>query len=146
MNSRSLIQRMCVVLVLAAISVYLIYIGKGHTLFLDTNMITIDGKELRSYASATVSVNGNKLKSSMGRAERVRVNVSGPKHTIEIVDDADTDRKVKKTFTISTFMDRVVVSIPAILADASAEYWITQFTPPSLVDAPVEKMQFYQPD
>jgi len=146
MNSRSLIQRTCVVFTLIAISIYLIYIGKGHTLFLDTNMVTIDGKELRSYASVTVSVNGNKLKSSMGRAERVRVNVSGPKHTIEIVDDADTDRKVRKSFIISTFMDRVVVSIPAILGDAPAEYWITRFIPPSLVDAPVERMQFYQPD
>jgi len=144
MNSRSLIQRTCVVLGLFAIAACLFYIGKGHTLFLDTNMITIDGKELRSYASVTVSVNGQELNSSMGRAERVRVMVGGPKHTIVIVDDADSDKKVEKTFTIPTFMDRAVVSIPAILWDAPPEHWVTPFTPPSSVEAPVEKMQYYQ--
>ena len=142
MSSRSLIQRTCVVLGLIALAVYLFYIGKGHTLFLDTNMIIIDDKELRSYASITVSVGGKKL--NMGRAERVRVVVRGPRHKIVIIDDADADKKVEKAFTIPTFMDRAIVSIPAILGDMPQEHWVTLFTPPSLVDAPVEKMQYYQ--
>ena len=144
MISRGLIQRTCVVLGLIALSACLFYIGKGHTLLLDTNMITIDGKELRSYASAAVSVDGIELNSSMGRAERAMVVVSGPKHTIVIVDDSDPTKKVEKNFTIPTFMDRVIVSIPAILGNAPTEHWITPFTPPSLVEAPVEKMQQYQ--
>ena len=146
MSSRSLIQRTCLVLGLVALAVYLFYIGKGHTLLLDTNAVTIGDKELRSYASATVSVDGNKLNSSMGRAERAMVTVRGPKHKIVIVDDANTDRKMEKTFTIPTFMDRVVVSIPAILGGAPMEHWITPFTPPPLTDVPVEKMQQYQVD
>ena len=144
MTSRSLIQRVCVVFGLIALAVYLFYIGKGHTLFLDTNAVTIDDKELRSYASATVSVNGKELNSSMGRAERSRVVVSGPKHTIVIVDDADTDNKVERTFTIPTFMDMVIVSIPAILGNAPTEYWIAPFVRARVEDAPVEKMQQYQ--
>ena len=146
MTSRSLVQRTCVVLGLISLSAYLFYIGKGHTLLLDTNAVTIGDKELRSYPSATVSVNGKKLSSSMGHAERASVTVSGPKHTIVIVDDADTDNKVEKNFTIPTFMDRVVVSIPAILGEAPAEHWVTQFTPLPAVDTPVEKMQYYQVD
>ncbi|MCL2011014.1 MAG: hypothetical protein FWG71_10795 [Synergistaceae bacterium] len=146
MTLRGLIQRTCVVLGLIALSAYLFYIGKGHTLFLDTNAITIDDKELRSHASVTVSVNGKNLKSSMGRAERVRVTVSGPKHTIVIVDDADAGTKAEKTFTIPTFMDRVVVSIPAILGGAPAKHWISPFIPPPVEHAPVEKMQHYQAD
>ena len=145
MISRSFLQRICVVLGLIAISACLFYIGKGHTLFIDTNAVTIGDKELRSYSSATVIVNGNKLKSSMGRAERSMLTVGGPNHTIEIIDDSDTDNKVKKTFSVPTFMNRAIVSIPAILGDAPPEYWITEFIPPSLVDAPVEKMQYYDP-
>jgi hypothetical protein len=144
MTSRSLIQRTCVVLGLIVLAVCLFHIGKGHTLLLDTNMITIDGKEFRSCASATVSVDGKELNSSMGRAERVMVTVSGPRHTIVIVDDADADKKVEKTFTISTFMDRVIVSVPAILGNAPAEHWVTLFTPQPMEHAPVEKMQYYQ--
>ena len=149
MTSRSLIQRTCVVLGLIVLGVYLFYIGKGHTLFLDTNAVTIDGKELRSYESAAISVNGEKLRSPMRRAERVRVTVMGPTHTIVIVDDADADnaaKKVEKTFRLPTFMDRAVVSVPAILGDAPQEYWITPFIPPRLEDAPIERMQFLKLD
>ncbi|MDR1622930.1 MAG: hypothetical protein LBS00_11200 [Synergistaceae bacterium] len=142
MTRRSLIQRACVVLGLIALGACLFYIGKGHTLLIDTNAVTIDDAELRSWASATVSVDGKKLNSSMGRAERVMVDVSGPKHTIVIVNDADTDKKVEKTFRIPTFMDMAVVSVPAILGGAPAEHWVTPFTPPPAADTPVEKMQY----
>ena len=145
MTSRSLIQRTCVILGLIALAIYLFYVGKGHTLLLDTNAITIGGKELRSYASAAVSVDGKELNSSMGRAERVMVTVSGPGHRIVITDDADPAKKVERTFTIPTFMDMVVVSLPAIIGDAPAEYWVTKFTPPPVEDAPAEKMH-YQKD
>lgn len=142
MTSRSLIQRTGVVLGLIALSAYLFYIGRGHTLLLDTNAVTIDGKELRSFASATVSVDGKELNSPMGRAERVMLVVSGPRHRISITDDADAGNKVERIFTIPTFMDRVIVSIPAILGDAPAEHWVTLFTPPPVEDAPAEKMQY----
>jgi len=143
MSSRSLLQRTCLILALLALAVCLFYIGKGHTLFLDTNTITIEGKELRSYSSVNVSVNGKELNSPMGRSERVRVTVSGPRHKIVITDEAGVENKVEKTFTIPTFIDRAVVSIPAIIAGSPAEYWVTPFTPPSPQDTPVEKMYYY---
>jgi hypothetical protein len=144
MTSRSLIQRTCVVLGLIAFAVWLFYIGKGHVLFLDTNRITIDGKEFRSHASATVSVDGRELNSPMSRAERVMVTVSGPRHKIVIVEDASTDNKVEKTFTIPTFMNRVLISIPAILGSAPEERWLTPFTPRPVERAPAEKMERYR--
>jgi hypothetical protein len=144
MTSRSLIQRICVVLGLVVFAVCLFYIGKEHTLLLDTNRITLDGKEFLSYPSVTVSIDGKALNSSMGRAERAMVAVSGPTHRIVVADDAGGGKKVEKTFTIPTFMDRVLVSIPAILGGAPAEYWITPFTPGPVEHAPVEKMQRYQ--
>lgn len=144
MTSRSLTQRTCVVLGMIVLAVCLFYIGKGHTLLLDTNAVTIDGREFRAYASATVTVDGEELNSSMGRAERAMVVVSGPKHRIVIVDDADAAKRVEKTFTIPTFMDKVLVSIPAMLGDAPAEHWIAPFVPQAVEHAPVEKMQHYQ--
>jgi len=145
MSSRSFFQRICVTLGLIVISACLFYIGKGHTLFIDTNTVTIGDKELRSHASATVLINGKKLKSSMGRAERSMLTVGGPSHTIEIIDDSNTDNIIKKSFYIPTFMNRVIVSIPAILGDAPPEQWVTEFAPPPLVNAPIEKMQYYEP-
>jgi len=142
MISRSFVQRTCVLLGIIALCVYLFYIGKGHTLLLDTNTLTIDDKELRSYSSAIISVNGKKLRSPMSRAERVRVTVSGQKHKIVIIEAANTENITEKHFTIPTFMDMVIVSIPAILGDAPSEYWVTQFSPPPLENAPIERMQY----
>ncbi|MDR2175460.1 MAG: hypothetical protein LBO82_05940 [Synergistaceae bacterium] len=144
MTLRSLIQRTGVVLGLLVLAACLFYIGKGHTLLLDTNTITIDGKEFRSLPSVTVSVDGKELDFPMSRAERVMVDVSGPEHTIVIADEADAEKKVEKNFTIPTFMDRVLVSIPAILGSAPAEYWIAPFTPDPVDHAPAEKMQYYK--
>lgn len=140
MTKRSLIQRSCAVLALIALSAFLFYIGKGHTLLLDTNAVTINGLEMRSFPSVTVTVNG-KEEDPMGRAERVMVLVSGPSHTIVIVDDANPGKRIERSFTLPTFMDTAVVSIPAILNNAPPEYWVTAFTPPPLEEAPVEKMQ-----
>ena len=143
MSMRSLVQRTCVVLALIALSVYFFNIGKAHVLLIDTNAVTIDGVELRSHESATIKVNDIELKSPIKQNERVSVTVGGPRHTIIISDDSDADSIVKREFTIPTFMERAIVSVPAILANAPEEHWITEFIPPPPQATPVEKMQFF---
>ena len=143
MTSRSLIQRSGLVFALIALSVYLFYIGKGHTLLIDTNALSIDGKELRSAEMIEVSID-DKPAESMGRAERVQVLVGGPQHTIMIEVVSGDDKKVEKKFTIPTFMETALVSVPAILGDAPPEHWVTTFTAPELEDAPAEQMHHEQ--
>ena len=143
MTSRSLIQRSGLVFALIALSVYLFYIGKGHTLLIDTNALAIDGKELRSAEMIEVSIDG-KPAESMGRAERVQVLVGGPQHTITIEVVSGDDKKVEKKFTIPTFMETAIASVPAILGDAPPEHWVTTFTAPELEDAPAEQMHHEQ--
>jgi hypothetical protein len=140
MISRSAIQRSCVILGLIGLSAFLFYIGKGHTLLLDTNAVTIDGKELRSAETVEVSIDG-KEPESMGRAERVMVTVAGPRHRISIEVISGGEKKVEQTFRVSTWMDTAMVSIPAILGGASPEHWVTPFVPPPSEEAPAEKMQ-----
>lgn len=140
MTKRSLIQRSAVLLGLVGLSVFLFYIGKGHTLLLDTNAITVNGQELSSADNIEVSIDGQEAK-SMGRAERSMVSVGGPRHTIRIeVIDGD-GRKVEQTFSVPTFMDMAIVSIPAILENAPRELWVTKFVPPPPEEAPAEQMQ-----
>ena len=140
MISRSAIQRSCVILGLIGLSAFLFYIGKGHTLLLDTNAVTIDGKELRSAETVEVSIDG-KEPESMGRAERVMVTVAGPRHRVSIEVVSGGDKKVEGRLSIPTFMDTAVVSIPAILGEAPSRSWVTPFVPPPSEEAPAEKMQ-----
>jgi hypothetical protein len=144
MSLRSLIQRTCVAITLIALSVYLFYIGKAHVLLIDTNSITIDNEVLRSHASATIRVNDIELRSPIKQDERVSVTVSGSRHTLVIVDDSDTDIIIKRNFTIPTFMERAIVSIPAIIANVPEEHWVNEFIPPRLQEETEEKMQFFQ--
>ena len=143
MTSRSLFQRSGVLLGFIVLSVYLFYIGKGHTLLIDTNAVTINGTELRSPETIEVSIDG-KPAESMGRAERILVLVGGPKHSISIEVLSGDDKMVEKQFTIPTFMDSAVVSVPAILGDAPPESWVTTFTAPPVEEAPAEQMQHEQ--
>ena len=140
MTTRSLVQRSCVLLGLVALSAWLFYIGKGHTLILDTNAVNLGGQELKSAETVNVSVDG-KEPESMGRAERVMVNVAGPRHTITLEVVSGGEKKVEQRFVLPTFMDTVVVSVPAILNDAPREHWVTRFVPPPPEDAPAEQMQ-----
>ncbi len=140
MTTRSLVQRSCVLLGLVGLSVLLFYTGKGHTLILDTNAVTLNGQELKSAETIEVSVDG-KEPESMGRAERVMLNVAGPRHTISIEVVSGGDKKVSQRFALPTFMDTAVVSIPAILNDAPREAWVTKFVPPPVEDTPAEQMQ-----
>lgn len=145
MTKRSLIQRSAVLLGLIGLSAFLFYIGKGHTLLLDTNAVTVNGQEISSEDSIEVRVDGQDPQ-PMGRAERVMVSVGGPTHTIEIEVLDSEGRKVKEKIRIPTFMDTAVVSIPAILGNLPKEHWVTPFVPPPLEEAPVEQMQQQEDD
>ncbi|MDR3672548.1 MAG: hypothetical protein P4L36_17005 [Holophaga sp.] len=137
MSARSLFQRSCALVGLVVLSAFLFYIGKGHTLLIDTNALTLDGKEFTSADSVNVSIDG-KEPESMGRAERSMVQVGGPRHTITI---EAGDRKVQERFSVPTSLDTALVSVPAILGGAPRQAWVTRFVAPAQEEAPVEQMQ-----
>ena len=139
MTRRSLIQRSVAVIALLLLSVFLFYIGNGHTLLIDTNSLQVGDKEYRSAETVSVSIDG-KPEEMMGRAERVMLSVGGPSHTIVIEVVSGAEKKVEKKFSIPTFLDMAVISVPAILGDAPQEHWVTRFTPPPVEEAPAEQM------
>lgn len=140
MTSRSLIQRSCALLGLVALSAFLFYIGKGHTLLIDTNAVTLDGKEFTSAETVNVAVDGHDPE-SMGRAERILVPVGGPWHRIAIEVISGGERKLEERISVPTFMDTALVSVPAILGGAPSQHWVTKFTAPAAEEAPAEQMQ-----
>lgn len=137
---RSLIQRSAVLAGLALLSCYLFYTGKGHVLYLDTNAVTLDGKEYKAPETLEVSVDGKEAE-SMGRAERTMVTVGGPRHTLAIEVVSGGDQKLVQKITIPTFMREAKICIPAILGGAPAGAWVTPFLAEASADAPAEKMQ-----
>ncbi len=150
-STRSLVQRSGLLLALVLLSCYLFYIGKGHTLIIDTNALTIDGKEYSSPESIEVSIDG-KAAEEMGRAERIMVLVGGPQHTITIAigegnEGGEADRRqVEKRFVLPTFMEAALVSVPAILGESPPQHWVSTFVAAENEESAAEQMQHEEAD
>jgi hypothetical protein len=140
MTRNSFVQRAGLLICLVVLSCFLFYIGKGHTIYIDTNALTVDGKEYKSAETIEVSIDGKEAE-SMGRAERTMTLVGGPGHTITIEVVSGDERKVEQRFTLPTFMDSALVSVPAILAGLPEQHWVSAFVPASAEEASAEQMQ-----
>lgn len=145
MKIRSLIQRTALFLGIVLLSVYLYHAGKGHTLLIDTRAITVDGVEFSAPDSIAVSVNGSD-EEFMGRAERLMVDVMGPRHRIRIEDLSGGIGIVEAVFEIPTRMRTAIVSVSAILGSTPKVLWVAEFVPPPREAAAAEQMQFQEPD
>ena len=114
MSARSLIQRSAVLVGLLLLSVFLFYIGKGHTLLIDTNAVTIGDKEYRSAETVSISINGLPAE-TMGRAERVMLAVGGPSHSITIEVISGPEKVVTQKFAIPISCAGMVIPHPPCL-------------------------------
>jgi hypothetical protein len=138
MTVKALSLRAAVLACLLALSAGLFYIGKGHTLIVDTNAVIIGGREFASADTVSVSIDGGQAE-EMSRAERIMLQLVGPAHRVAIEVLSGEDKKVEREFAIPTFLETALLSVPAILADTPPEHWITVFTPPPAQESAVER-------
>jgi hypothetical protein len=138
MTCKTLALRAAVLVFMLGLSAGLFYIGKGHTLIVDTNSVVIGGKEYSSADMVSVSVDGREAE-ELGRAERIMLQLVGPSHRVVIEVLSGEDKKVEREFAIPTFLETALLSVPAILADTPPENWVTVFTPPPAQESAVER-------
>ena len=135
------VQRSLLLVFLLLLSVFLFYIGKGHALLIDTNALNVDGKTYTAPAMMEVSLDGKEAE-SMGPSERSMANVGGPSHKLKIEifnDSGESEKVVEHSFSIPTFLDTAVISIPAILAGLK-EHEVTVFVPADREESAAEHM------
>ena len=113
----------CIVL----LSIFLFWIGKGHTLLLDNKDVTIDGKSYAALNSLRVTINKQEpvaLRSGMRKLPKNMV--AGPWHTIkvEVLDNKEVIKIVEKKFSLP-LKDMFILNIPALLEDEPL--WVQEF-------------------
>lgn len=119
MTKRNMYQ-IGLVVVLILIAALLFRIGKGHTLLIDNNAMTINGKAYAAVEAVRVTVDGQPKPITVKSGERDQTIVKGASHSVkaELLDANGTvTATVEKKFKLATLADAFILSTPAILAD-----------------------------
>lgn len=124
-----------------ALSAWLAWVGRGHTLYLDNHTLAAAGAEYRALPAVAVSVDGAPAE-EMERAERAVRLVAGPSHrlTVEIRSGPQEGTRVVRDFRLPFAWDSAVVSVPAAAAGAPPGVFVTRHVPPPQEEAPAERM------
>ncbi|MBN1981103.1 MAG: hypothetical protein JW795_06205 [Chitinivibrionales bacterium] len=111
------------------------------SLIIDNSTVTIAGSEIKSFEHAMVTVDKNDPE-EIGRAERIMVQVSGPRHLIvvEIMKGAAAGTRIERRFSIPTMRSTSLLLLPVLVQGLPDSLWHSRFVPPEMEDAPAEQM------
>lgn len=127
MTQRTLIARSLLVLAVLGLAVLMFFIGKGHSFYLDTHKLTVDGVEYRAPDMVTVTVD-RLPPEEMFANDRVKVSVMGQRHRIRL-EFADGSAPLEREFRVPLSLQEAVISVTAVAAGL----------PDSQVVAPLEQ-------
>ena len=128
-NKRSLIIRICAVLVLILIAACMMVIGRGHTVYLDNKTLEYGGQTYTAPYKVTVTVRGEQVAKlyakERGSADNVGQNFE---MTLKVMQEKNGDEttatyKVKLPYKL----DGVVINIPGYLAGLPEEAYQSEF-------------------
>ncbi|MDR1731813.1 MAG: hypothetical protein LBR61_06915 [Synergistaceae bacterium] len=116
--------RLLLLVLIVALAVWLVYIGREHQVFLDNKTIEVDGQTFRALGLVRISVNGGEPLELMPRDRDLALAV-GPAFTVrvEILDEdsEEVERTIDKTLSPG-FSKDMMLSMPLLAADR--EDWI----------------------
>lgn len=128
-NKRSLLIRVCAVVILILIAVCMMVIGRGHTVYLDNKAFEYEGKTYEAPYKVTVEVGGETV-AKLYEKERGSANNIGQtfEMTLRIMQTkggAETSEtyRVKLPYNL----DGVVINVPAFVADLPQEVYMSEF-------------------
>ena len=127
MTKRHFYQISAIIIVIL-IAGLLFWFGKGHTLILDNQNITVDGKAYEATAAMNVTLDGQpSVALRAGFRKKAAEQVAGPWHVIKI-EILDQDKKVTTTLAKKFAVglgDVFLVSLPALSGDSPN--WLQAF-------------------
>lgn len=131
MNKRGLLVKIAAVLVLAAICVVLVIIGRGHSVYLDNKPLTYEGKTYEVPYKVTVYTKGEQT-AKLYEGERGAATWMGQNFemTLEIM---QTKGGAEETRTVSVKLphnaDGIIVNLAGVLNDLPPEVYMEEFVP-----------------
>ena len=126
---RSIIVKICAVLVLLAIAATMFVIGRGHTVYFDNKTFEQEGESLSAFQKVEVYVNGERV-AKLAKRERGVATWIGQNFEMEVVitvNKGDEPQTIEYAIKLPYSMDGVVVNLPALYAGYAPEIYISEF-------------------
>ena len=128
---RKILFRVGTVLILIAISICMMIIGRGHSIYFDNKNLEYNGTKYEAIRRINVNVGGEQV-AKLSKKERGTATFMGQKFTfdIEIIREKDGPSEFK-TFKVEVpyNMDGIVVNLIGMIEDLPQEAWMTEFVP-----------------
>ena len=146
MKGKTLIIRLAVLAVAAALAAVMMVIGRGHTLYFDNETIEdYQGQEYKAFERVVVTVKGEEV-AKLGKRERGMATWIGQdfKMVLEITEKKGDEPRIEEiSIQLPYGVDGVVINLPAYLAGLPEDAWFSEFVPmveeePSEEDLPGE--------
>ena len=138
---RSLIAKICTVVVILGIAACMFIIGRGHTVYFDAKSIDYNGETLKPGYRTAIFVNGERvarledgdrgMATCIGQTFKFRVEVT-PEKGAEAV-------PYEFSLKLPYNMDGIVLNMPALLAGAPESVYLSEFVSMAVESSPAEE-------
>lgn len=133
---RSLLFKIGAVVILVAIAVTMLFVGRGHTVYFDNKAIEINGEKIKGPYKVEVFVNGERV-AKLYDKERGKATWIGQnfKMTLEITQEKGGD-PVTKGYEMSLphDWDGIIINLPGLLNKAPYDVFMTQYVQEEVVE------------
>lgn len=126
---RSLIAKICTVVVILGIAACMFVIGRGHTVYFDAKSIEYNGETLKPGYRTAIFVNDERVArledGDRGMATWIGQNF---KFRVEVTPEKGADAvPYELSVKLPYNMDGIVLNMPALLAGAPEEVYLSEF-------------------
>ena len=126
---RSLITKICTVVVILGIAACMFVIGRGHTVYFDAKSIEYNGETLEPGYRTAIFVNGERV-ARLSAGDRGMATWIGQnfKMTVEVTPEKGAEAVSHEvSLKLPYNMDGIVLNVPALLAGAPEEVYLSEF-------------------
>ena len=138
---KSLIAKICTVVVILGIAACMFIIGRGHTVYFDAKAIEYNGETLTSGYRTAIFVNGERV-ARLSDGDRGMATWIGQnfKCTVEVTPEKGAEAVSHElTVKLPYNMDGIVLNMPALLAGAPESVYLSEFVSMAVESSPAEE-------
>lgn len=135
-KTRSLLFKLGAVLILVAIAVLMLFVGRGHTVYFDNKAIEINGEKVKGPYKVEVFVNGERV-AKLYDKERGKATWIGQdfKMTLEITQEKGGDMKsMDVAMPLPHNWDGIIINLTGLLNGAPVDEFMTQYVQEEVVE------------
>ena len=135
---RKLLIRLVVLVVLVAIALVMMSIGRGHTVYIDNKTLEYDGTEYKAFYRVEIDTKGADKTIRLDARDRGAAKCIGQRFHMDltVTDQKGSEpRQLSLDVKLPYNMDGPILNLPALLSDLPEDAWLSEFIP-AVVEEP----------